>query len=75
LPPPPSATVAASTTRYGRTVRVRDIQKELGDYVPRAGCHNSLPPGRVACHLHECGRVRGALRRSVQCDPGPAASD
>jgi hypothetical protein len=73
--PVSSSTTAVPTTRYGRTVRVRDIEKELCDYVPRVGCHNSLPPGRVACHLHECGRMHDALWRSVECDPGPAASD
>jgi hypothetical protein len=40
--------------------------------VRRTGCHNSLPEGAVACHLHE------ALRRSgefARLDPGPDKSD
>ena len=37
----------------------------------RQGCHMSLPPGKVACHLHEAMRLSGL----VPYDTGPLASD
>ena len=49
----------------------RDLDEECEAYLPRQACHYSLPPDKVACHLHE------ELRRSgvVPYDTGPALSD
>ena len=54
-----------------RAVKKRDLDEECEQYLPREGCHHSLPPDRVACRLHE------ALRLSGTCvyDAGPALSD
>ena len=50
----------------------RDLDQEAADYVPRMGCHHSLPPGHVACHLHEAMRLSGEY---AWIDPGPEKSD
>ena len=44
--------------RPKRSRTARDLEAEQSHYLRRTGCHNSLPEGSVACHLHE------ALRRS-----------
>ena len=54
-----------------REHKLRDKQSEADAYLPRLGCHCSLPPGKVACHLHEALRLSGL----VVGDPGPLASD
>ena len=54
-----------------RRQRVRDMDKEAEEYLPRNGCHYSLPVGKVACHLHEALRLSGLYPH----DKGPLASD
>ena len=54
-----------------RPARPRDMMAEAEAYLPRLGCHISLPIGKVACHLHEAIRQAGVLKS----DPGPLASD
>lgn len=49
----------------------RHLQHESTHYIPRGGCHNSLPVGRVACIKHEALRLSGIL----EDDPGAIASD
>jgi len=49
----------------------RDLEVEASEYLPRLGCHFSLPPGHVACHLHEKLRLAG----ENPYDTGPAMSD
>lgn len=44
----------------------------VDDYVPRLGCHYSLPPGKVACHVHEQLRLS---RLFEEADSGPLPSD
>lgn len=55
-----------------RKARYRDYDDEAAAYLPRNGCHYSLPPGKVACHIHEALRLSGLYAHN---DPGPAASD
>jgi hypothetical protein len=57
------------TTR--RLKKKRDLDEECEQYLPREGCHYSLPVGKVACHLHEELRMSGL----VPYDSGPALSD
>ena len=54
-----------------RRKRVRDKEAEAEAYLPRLGCHYSLPEGKVACRLHEELRLSGL----VENDPGPDVSD
>ena len=54
-----------------RPKRKRDMNVECEAYLPRQGCHHSLPPDKVACHLHEALRLSGL----VENDPGPEKSD
>ena len=55
----------------GRPQQRRQLKQESASYLPRQACHMSLPPGKVACHLHEALRLSGL----VAGDQGPAASD
>ena len=54
-----------------REKKQRDLDAEVEAYLPRQGCHHSLPVGAVACHLHEELRMSGL----VPNDPGPEVSD
>ena len=54
-----------------RPKKKRDLDEECEKFLPREGCHYSLPPGKVACHLHEKIRLSGL----VPYDMGPAPSD
>jgi len=54
-----------------REKKPRDLEAEVEAYLPRQGCHHSLPVGAVACHLHEELRLSGL----VPNDPGPEKSD
>lgn len=54
-----------------RAPKKRDLAAEVEQYLPRQGCHLSLPVGKVACHLHEELRLSGL----VVNDPGPEVSD
>merc|ERR1719272_119993 len=63
---------SGSSSRPKRSRVARDLERDAEDYVRRTGCHNSLPEGNMACHLHE------AMRRSGEfgwVDPGPEKSD
>ena len=83
-PTPPATTPPASVsvrgelpssrtrTALGETVKKRDLQSESAQYLPRQRCHLSLPPGKVACHLHEALRLSDAF---IEIDSGPAPSD
>ena len=67
----------ASAESYGgrrpkRSRITRDLERDAEDYVRRPGCHNSLPAGAVACHLHEAMRLSGEY---AWIDPGPEKSD
>ena len=62
---------ARLTRASRRPKRPRNIEDEAEAYLPRQGCHYSLPPGKVACHLHEALRLSGI----VEADPGPELSD
>lgn len=68
-----SNSLPSSRTRsaLGETVKRRDLSGESAQYLPRQRCHNSLPPGKAACHLHEALRLSG----TVPFDTGPEASD
>jgi hypothetical protein len=55
----------------GRRRKARDLDEECEQYLPRLGCHFSLPPGKIACHLHEEARRAG----NEPFDCGPAVSD
>jgi len=48
-----------SSGRANRPHRKRNLDKEATEYIPRQGCHLSLPPGRLACHRHEAQRLAG----------------
>lgn len=63
----------SSRTRsaLGETIRQRDTRAEAEAYLPRQGCHRSLPPGKVACRVHEELRLSG----TIPYDTGPAHSD
>lgn len=54
-----------------RPKKKRDLDEEDERFLPREGCHHSLPPDKVACHLHEELRLSGL----VPYDTGPAVSD
>lgn len=54
-----------------RAPKKRDLAAEVEQYLPRQGCHHSLPVGAVACHLHEELRLSGLVAN----DPGPEVSD
>ena len=54
-----------------RRKRMRNKEEEAEAYLPRLGCHYSLPEGKVACRLHEELRLSGL----VENDPGPDVSD
>ena len=73
--PAAKAAAAPSSLAAGRQKRarhLRDFAEEASEYVPRNNCHHSLPPDRIACHLHEALRLSGLARR---VDPGPDISD
>ena len=63
----------SSRTRsaLGVPIKQRDMRAEAAEYLPRQCCHHSLPPGKVACRLHEALRLAG----TVPFDTGPASSD
>ena len=62
----------SGSSRPKRSRIARDLERDAEDYVRRTGCHNSLPEGNVACHLHEAMRRSGDFEH---CDPGPEVSD
>jgi len=67
--------LAASLEGFSRSShrrhKKRDLDEECDAYLPRLGCHHSLPPNKVACRLHESLRLSGLVRH----DTGPAESD
>ena len=70
---PGSAVIkVASSSRPKRVIRRRDLGLESERYLPRLACHNSLPPGRIACAKHEWIRRAGLVGF---VDEGPRASD
>ena len=73
--PPRDGELIELVTQFSRSShrpkKKRDLDEEADKYLPRQGCHYSLPPGKVACHLHE--QLR--LSKCVPYDPGPAPSD
>ena len=70
---PSRGELPSSRTRsaLGEPIKTRDLQGESAEYLPRQRCHLSLPPGKVACHLHEQIRLSG----TVLLDTGPEKSD
>jgi len=63
---------SGGSSRPKRSRVARDLERDAEDYVRRTGCHNSLPTGNVACHLHEAMRRSGEFKH---IDPGPEKSD
>jgi hypothetical protein len=61
----------APPSRARRSAVMRDIRREATAYLPRQGCHLSLPVGRVACKRHEEARLSGLYPE----DRGPEGSD
>jgi len=61
----------ATVVNGRRRKRKRDLDDECAVYLPRLGCHRSLPPDSIACKEHL------KLRLSGKCsyDQGPEISD